>query len=75
VNDYIETLRQQWGESCDGSTWEKFLERKLAAAREGLHYWSYCTDIGMRQSCPEKIEELSDLMISFGIAPYSMRRW
>jgi len=72
--NYIETLRYNWGHACTGETWEMFLEKKLSELREGVRFWSYCMDQGMRQECPEKVEELGDFLMSLGIAPYSMRR-
>lgn len=71
---YIETLRYNWSHSSDGTTWEVFLERKLAELRDGVQFWSYCTDAGMRHECPERVDELCDFLLSLGIAPYSMRR-
>ena len=56
-SDYIDHLRDQWAHSTDISTWEAFLEKKLAATREGVRYWAYCTDMGMRREAPEKIDE------------------
>lgn len=73
AGDYIHTLRDQWANSTDGSSWTGFLERKLRDTRQGVNYWSYCTDSGMRRECPEKVDELCDFLMSLGIAPYSMR--
>lgn len=42
--------------------------------REGVRYWSYCMNAGMRKECPEKVEELMDFLISLHIAPYSTRK-
>ena len=71
--DYIENIRRDWGESNSGETWELFLEKKLAEAREGIRFWAYCTDQGMRDTCPERVEELMACLLSFNVAPYSMR--
>jgi len=53
---------------------------KLAASEasrerlaEQVRYWAYCTDVGMRETCPEKVDELCKFFLSLGIAPYSMR--
>lgn len=48
--------------------------KELDRRKEGIRYWSYCMDVGMREMCPEKVEELCDFLMSLGIAPYSMRR-
>jgi hypothetical protein len=72
--NYIETLRYNWGNATDGSEWHEYLERKICELREGVRFWSYCTDRGMMRECPEKVEELGDFMMSLGIAPYSVRR-
>lgn len=74
ASNYIETLRYNWGHANDGTTWESFLEKKVAELRDGVSFWSYCTDSGMRRECPERVDELCDFLMSLGIAPYSMRR-
>jgi hypothetical protein len=74
ASGYIETLRYNWSHASDGTTWEIFLERKLSELRDGVQFWSYCTDSGMRREAPEKVDELCDFLMSLGIAPYSMRR-
>lgn len=48
-------------------------EKKLAEAREGITFWSYCMNQGMRKTCPEREEELMAFLTSFNVAPYSMR--
>lgn len=72
--NYIETMRYEWAHRNDGQSWLGYLEQKMAETREGVNYWSYCTDAGMRKLCPEKVEDLCDFMMSLGIAPYSMRK-
>ena len=49
------------------------LEKEAKRLREGVCYWSYCMDVGMRETCPEKVDELCDFLMSLNIAPYSMR--
>jgi len=41
--------------------------------RDQFRYWSYCTSKGMLETCPEKVEELADFLISLKIAPYYIR--
>lgn len=50
------------------------LERQIETITKGVDYWSYCTDLGMRDSCPEKVEELCDFFLSLHITPYSLRK-
>lgn len=45
-------------------------QARLAAIREQVQYWSYCTSEGMRATCPEKVDELADFMIDLKIAPW-----
>ena len=40
---------------------------------DGIRYWSYCMDSGMRRECPEKVDELADFLVSLHIAPYHIR--
>lgn len=69
---YVEHLREEWGLSSDGRSWEEWLESEVIELREQIQFWSYCTDAGMRRTCPERCDELGDFMISLGIAPYSI---
>lgn len=71
---YAEQLIQRWGESCDGRSLEAWLCAEVAKMHEDIRNWSYCMDLGMKESCPEKVEELCDMLQGYGIAPYSMRR-
>ena len=52
----------------------KELESENERIREGVRFWSYCTVVGTRKACPEKIEELVDFLVSLGIPPYSTKR-
>jgi hypothetical protein len=48
-------------------------EIELRRVRNGVDYWSYCMSEGMRKTCPEKVDELMDFLISLKIAPYYVR--
>lgn len=74
MSDYITQLQERWGSAATGQTYEQFLEAEVFRLREAIRNWSYCTDIGMRRECPEKVEELAELLIGLNIAPYSLRR-
>ena len=73
-------LRGFCGEDCDGQLMEDAADEidRLAARIEtitdGVRYWSYCTDTGMRAGCPEKVEDLCDFFMSLHITPYSLRK-
>lgn len=43
---------------------------EIERLKDGIRYWSYCMSRGMREECPEKVEELMDFLISCKIAPY-----
>lgn len=38
--------------------------------RDGIDFWSYCMSQGMRETCPEKVEELAAFLISCKVAPW-----
>ena len=46
---------------------------EIQRLRDGIRYWSYCMSEGMRITCPEKVTELMDFLISLKIAPYYVR--
>ena len=70
---YVEQFRYNWGSKCDGTSYEQALEAEVQRLRDGIEFWSYCMDQGMKATCPESVEELSDFLMSCNIAPYSMR--
>lgn len=41
--------------------------------RDGIDYWSYCMSQGMQQTCPEKVDELGDFLMSCKVAPWYVR--
>jgi hypothetical protein len=49
------------------------LRGELTRVADGVRYWCYCMSEGMRATCPEKVEELTDFLISLKIAPYYVR--
>lgn len=71
--EYVGRLRDKWADSCDGRDFETWLADEVAKMHEDIRNWSYCMDVGMRDACPEKVEELCDMLMGYGIAPYSMR--
>ena len=64
----LEYLMYWWSEIHDGALEEVQAERDKM--REGIRYWSYCTNYGMRRLCPEKSKEFTKFMDELSIAPY-----
>ena len=52
---------------------EAYTDQYVKWLEDQIRYWSYCMDIGMREACPEKVEELADFLIFLRIAPYHIR--
>lgn len=52
----------------DGKTTS--LQAEIERITEGVRYWSYCMNEGMRIKCPEKSKDLYDFLISLKIEPY-----
>lgn len=65
-NDTLNTVVEKLAKLCEREDLKKEIDRLL----DGIRYWSYCMSEGMRATCPEKVEELMDFLISCKIAPY-----
>lgn len=58
---------EQWKDRCEK------LEAERKRLRDGIDYWSYCMSQGMLQTCPEKVDQLTEFLMSCKIAPWYIR--
>lgn len=42
----------------------------MESQRKMIDYWSYCTWVGMRKTCPEKDIVLQDIFADMGLSPW-----
>lgn len=65
---------RDWADDdCTCGATIKELRDELKRVRDGVEFWSYCMSEGMRTTCPERVTELMDFLISLKIAPYYVR--
>jgi len=60
-------------ECCHDTQVLRDLIKERDRLRDGIDFWSYCMSQGMRDTCPERVEELADFLMSCKVAPYYIR--
>ena len=66
----MEITRQMAAQHCEygeRALYADKLEAEVTQLRETIRYWSYCTRMGVLQTCPEKIEEFKESMKDAGV--------